>query len=68
MFHFIYINSTAEESTDLQLERIKRLRVNRIALMQMLRVEHILPYLLQNKILTVQDKEKILANKTDANN
>lgn len=53
-----------ELDSKLSIERLQRLRVNRVAIVQCLRVEHILNHLIRVGVLTEDNKTKILASKT----
>jgi len=48
----------------LEAERLQKLRVNRVAIIQALRVEHVIPNLISKHVLTVEDKRKILSSKS----
>ena len=52
---------SVENSSSVTMEKIQRLRVNRVAIVQSLRVEHILGHLISESVLTEEDKAAILA-------
>ena len=47
------------EVSGVQAEKIQKLRVNRVAVIQALRVEHIIPYLIGKNVITDDDKKMI---------
>jgi len=60
---FIFSPEPSRES-GLDKQNVMRLRINRIALVQELRVEHILGYLVDNGVVSEDDVKKINAGST----
>ncbi len=47
----------------IEAQKLQALRVNRVAIIQTLRVEHVLPHLLEKRVLTAEDNAAILERK-----
>lgn len=63
LFIFFFSPDPGRES-GLDKQNVMRLRINRIALIQELRVEHILRYLTESGILTEDDHRRIISGST----
>lgn len=48
----------------IQAQNVQRLRVNRVALVQLLKVDHVLPRLIRNNVINEDEQKVILSGKT----